>query len=378
MMKKNLFLLTAFVIVLMVGCSQLYNVPPLAPTSPSPNPTATPTSAPPTATPTAGGTPPATNIYCNSDNTSSMPVTGTRGINNTKSFVPLCSGWVLYGDQVNNQIVLINVVTGTVGNTYQLSAQPGDLAYDPVNGLLYATLTSSTSLVKVNLNNGQVSYITGLPYSADHLCIGPNGLVFTVVGIWASQELSIVNGAAGTIISSAPAPDVSFPAYNLSTNEFFLGVQGTSPSALYRYSLNTGTYALTQLQSRSDVGSNGQDIALSPDGAHLAFPVGSGNSGYVITDFDPSDITTTYGSWNTGAYPTSSDFSPNSQQVVTTNRSDVIIYNVGTHVVAKQWLGVSSALGLSRTRFSRGGGLVYGLIPNSGSGPATLFWGLYP
>ncbi|HJT24296.1 MAG TPA: hypothetical protein VJ873_06945 [bacterium] len=389
MMKIKLWFFAVFSIGFMVGCQQLYNVPPLAPAA-TPLPTGTPTNTPtrtvtpvlPTWTPTATGTPATVNIYCNSDNTSGMPVTGKFGINNTQSIVPLCNGWVLYGDRVNNQIVLVNVVTGVTGNTYQLSAQPGDLAYDSVNGILYATLASATSLAKVNLNNGQVSYINGLPYSADRLCIGPNGIVFTIVGVWASQELSIVNGAAGTVISSSPAPDVSFPVYNFSTNEFFLGVQGTSPSALYRYSFNTSTYVLTQLQSRNDVGSNGEDIAISPDDAHLAFPVGSGNNGYVITDFDPSDITTTYGSWNTGPYPVSADFSPNSQQVVTTNDNDVIIYNVATHAVSKQWLGVNTGAyyQMTRARFSRGGGMVFGLDTYlySTTQPATIFWGLYP
>ena len=53
-----------------------------------------------------------------------------------------------------------------------------------------------------------------------------------------------------------------------------------------------------------DAGGNGQDLAVSADGAHLAFACGGGNGpGYSVFDFAPHDFLTTNGEWTTGAYP---------------------------------------------------------------------------
>jgi hypothetical protein len=303
---------------------------------------------------------------------------GTRVIGPTKSFVPLCDGWILYGNRATNSVIALNVATGAAAATYTLMAVPGDLAYDVANGYLYCTLDSATFIARINLADGTV---TNIPTSdtGDHLCVANGGMVFVVQGEWASQTLTLIDGIGAAVVTTRSAPDVSFPVYNSLTNELFLGVEGTSPSYLYRYSFSSATTTLTSLQVRSDVGSNGQDIAISPDGNHLAFPVGSGNSGYVISDFNPSSINTSYGSWNTGAYPSSAGFSPDSQYIATSNGSDFLVYNVTTHILSKQWADLRSS-GFVRTRFSTGGQLVYMMMGDeiSTSAPASIFWSSFP
>lgn len=332
-----------------------------------------------TRTSTATFTPVVPNYNCSSD-TASGPVSGVRVIGSAQSFVPLCDGWILYGNRTANTIVHLNVFTGVVANTYSLAAAPGDLALDSANGYLYSTLSGATFLARVNLATGVV---TNIPISdtGDHLCVANNGLVFVVQGIWASQTLTLVDGVNSAVVTTWAVPDVCFPVYNPSSNELYLGVEGTSPSALMRYSFNAATTTITQLQSRNNVGSNGEDIALSPDANHLAFPVGSGNSGYVITDFSPANINSTFGSWNTGAYPSSAGFNPSSQQVVTSNGTNMEVYNVSNHALAKAWPGVASLATKVHTRFSKGGNYTFILMSDlfySPSAPSSIFWGTYP
>ena len=49
------------------------------------------------------------------------------------------NGWVLLGGRSSNEIRSINAVSATEGDSFQLSASPGDLELDSVNGLLFVT-----------------------------------------------------------------------------------------------------------------------------------------------------------------------------------------------------------------------------------------------
>jgi len=346
--------------------------------------TSTPTNtATVTATNTATSTPNSSggvNYSCNSDTASGVTV--TRTINPSQSFVPLCNGIVLYGDKQNAQIVEYNVITNTVLQTFALPGTPGDLAMDSTNGYLYCTLDGATKIERVNLNTGAVSSITTTDIG-DHLCAF-NGLVFVCQGIWNTQTLTILNGNAGTRLNTVAIPDVGFPVFEASTNTLYYGVQGTSPSYLYSYAYNPATYTITQNTVNTNCGSNGEDIALSPDDTHLAFPVGSGNTTsptYTIVDFPPTNILGSNGDWNTGAYPYSAGFSPDSQHIVAPDGPSLYVFSTANYTTTKTWATVGSyGINTIRTRFSQGGDYVFMLMgaTNSTTAPASIFCSSFP
>jgi hypothetical protein len=93
-------------------------------------------------------------------------------------------------------------------------------------------------------------------------------------------------------------------------------------------------------------------------------PCGCGNgAGYSIVDFDGADFTMTRGAWNTGAYPTAAGFSPDSRLVAASNRFEVSVFDVTTHVRVESAPHTGCAYdNVRRVRFSQGGRWVFTLL----------------
>ena len=321
---------------------------------------------------------------------------GKFGIDYATNIIPLNNGWILYGDFTNNKIQSVNIFYGILGSSYQLSATPGDLAYDATNGFLYAALSGATSLAKVNLNTGVVTTIS-LPSQAVHLAATNTGYVFASLSNNSPQTICYINGSTGTIVASPTITDFGLNVYlacNSAGTTVFFGCDGGSGCSTYQYLFNTSTYALTQQYSVFGYAENGEEMDISPDNNHLAFVNGGGNGGtgtntYSIFDLSTSNINSSNGSWLTGAYPTSAGFSPDSANVATTNDSALQVFSVGTHSSSKTtWTGASAGsvsnptniYELKRVCFSRGGAYVFGLdVPTyTMPAPSTIVWETFP
>lgn len=395
---RFLFILLAVPVLLIApwACQKNYYVGPYTPRAATPTsvPTSTVT-ATATITSTPGLTPPPMNIYCSSE-TGTKTGNGKYGIDYASSMVPLCDGWILYGDLTNNKIQAVNAVYGVVGPSYQLSAVPGDLAYDPTTGFLYAALNGASFLAKVDLNTGIVTNIT-LPAEGIHLAAANNGYVFVSLTTnydWPDEVICYVNGNTGAVVAPVTINSFNSNAYMVCSSAgttLYVGADGCGNCTTYQFGFNTGTYALTQQYTASGTyTTNGEDMQISPDGNHLAWVNGGGNgSGYTIFDIFTSDINNTYGSWNTGAYPRSAGFSPDSANVATSNDADLQVFSVGTHTASKAtWVGASAGSGgtpyniyeLEKVRFSKGGGYVFGLdVPTyTTPAPSTIVWESFP
>jgi len=356
------------------------SIPTFTPTS-----TATATNPTVTFTPTITFTPVPTNIYCSSDNVTGVNPTGKFVINNSSSIVPLCDGWFLYGDRSTNKIVTANVVAGVVGTSYTLGAMPGDLVYDPLTGLLFATLASANSLAKVDLNTAAVSNIP-LSAPAAHMAVGNSGLLFATL-LTSPVTLAVLDGVAGLPITELAVPATSSPAlvgYDKNNDYIYFANEGGSGGYTYQYTFNAGTTSIGSQVTSLTSNSNGHELNVSNDGAHVVVPAGGGNgSGYVITDFDATNIANTLGSFSTGSYPTAGDFSPDSANFTASNGTDLFVFGVASHATSKTtWTGASSSgIGmLIHTHFSKGGSLVLGLDSDtsSTSQPSTVIWETFP
>jgi len=112
-----------------------------------------------------------------------------------------------------------------------------------------------------------------------------------------------------------PAVDfdyANFMALTPDGSTLFLGVKGLSPSTFRRYS--TTSDIIVQTHSL-DAGGNGQSLIVSPDGQHVSFLCGGGNTGlattYSIADYATMDLSVN-GAWNLGPYPSHGMFSADS------------------------------------------------------------------
>ena len=304
-------------------------------------------------------------VNCSSDNLSGVPSSGSLSIHPSGDFIPLCSGWVIYGDQTANQIVIQNVFTGQVNQAYSLEASPLYLGLDATNGFLYATLNNTSALAQVNLATGQVNNIA-LSAPASFLAVGNNGLVFVEAGGSYQPTLQIINGLGGNVVQNiSNFGSNGFMAYDNVHNQLFVGAHATEPSEFDQYSFNPTTLTLTKLTGVGTTGF-GEDLTVSPDGNHVVFPSGGDQK---IYDYSSSALTVTYGAWDTSSYPWGARYSPDSKYLLATNTTNFMVFDANTHVLLQSNTTNGS---LTRVGFSQGEGVVYAL-QNTGSA-SSLFW----
>ena len=299
-------------------------------------------------------------------------------MNDCSSIVPLCSGWVIYGDSVRNIVIVRNIISGETAFEIPLNAKPNRMAYDRNSGRLFVTMISSTNLAKVDLVNKTVTYMPmGGVY--DYIAIDNDQTVFlsSYYGNAAPHTIQVMDGRTGNLLSSIGSYyDGGEISYDPAGSSVFVGVTGISPATLYRFTYSAPILNPTPVQNSRNLGSNAQDLTLSPDGTRLLFSTGSGNgsSGYSIFDVNSYDLTISNGSYDTGAYPTSAAFSPDGMQVIATNRYDVKLYDANNHALIKTMPRAISG-NFRFVRFSQAGRIVYALYRDTyGAGSYSIHW----
>ena len=333
-----------------------------------------------TSPPSDGGMPPPTS------DTVLPPAAGSIAVGPSSDFIPLFNGQVLIGDTSTSRVNLLNIVTGTVDAYYQLSAAPGDLELDSTRNYLYVALVSATQLARIDLSSGQIVYIAvSAPVAT--LALGNNGIVFANLTAGYSGPIAVIDGLTATVVTTLPGTVAGFDrlmVYDRTNDVLITGSWALSPASLTRYSYDSTAHTLTQVQYVFNAGDNGQQLVLSPDRQHLGFPCGAGNGApsYTIFDYDPSDVTVSYGAWNTGPYPRAIAWTPDSQRVIASNGTALQLFDVATHTSITSYTLDFSACNYSEivgTGVSKGGKIGYG-FSNCGS-PATsgrLYWVLLP
>lgn len=257
---------------------------------------------------------------------------GELAIGPTDAVIALCDGRVLVGDKVENRVELLDVSSGAIERSWQLSSAPGDIAYDDVTNTAYAVLVSASYLAKIDLTSDSVEQIA-LDGPAVRLALGDGGRVFAALGdsgTWAVRSIAVVNGPASSVDATLVGDYEFLLAYDRPGSQLITG----SDHSLSRYAFDPVATTLTHLQERLGVGGNCRNIAISPDGNHVALPCGGGNgAGYTIFDFSSDDLDVTFGEWNIGAYPVAAVFSADGRELLANNGSELLLFDASTHAV---------------------------------------------
>lgn len=275
-------------------------------------------------------------------------------------YIPLSDGWIIVKDLDLNKVIFMNVFTFEHGKEFLVNGKPDKMEYDFDSELLFVSLSDTNMIAKINMKTEEITYIK-LNESIMEMTLGERGIVFVITGDSYNGTIYVVDSVKDTVISSIEENEgYRLMAYDRYKNNLIVGVKGVSPSALGRYSFNEITNELEFQQYSRDLGSNGQDLAISSDGKHVAFCCGGGNDGYTIFDIDSSDITQKFGQWNTGAYPSSAHFTLDNKYIVASNASDLKIFDVETHEVIST-VGRTASMDYSDdiVRFSIGGKIVF-------------------
>jgi hypothetical protein len=310
------------------------------------------------------GPPPGPGL-CTQD-TITLPAAGRLAIGPATSIVPLCNGELLYGNRSTNRIIRVDVLTGGEISSFALPGKPSVLEVDPALGLLYVAMDAAAQVVEIDLQTGAQ---TSIPVQGQILDLawapGAGVLASTQLGSF-DVRAAVIDGASDTFtLLGALQTFAHFIEYDATRSQIITARRGISPTRIERFSFDPLTGALTLVEGR-DAGSNGLDLAISPDDGHLAHPAGGGNgAGYTIHDFYPGGLATSAGQWSTGAYPTTASFRPDSAFVATSNRFELAIFSVASHALAfsaPHDLSGCSYSTVEKVRWSRGGSAVYTLV----------------
>jgi hypothetical protein len=269
--------------------------------------------------------------------------TGFLDIAPATDVVPLCGARVLVADDGSEALVVLDVATGEELLHVTLPGAPVDLELDADRGAVYIALRDRSRVSRVDLVTGELSEIV-LPAPAMSLALGPPGRLFaSIEGVELydvdvlyidTERAEVVERFAGGV-----SPGLGFEkflVYDRAGGRLVSASESSSPSTLARYTFDPASVTLRQRLARDDIGSNGQSLAISPDGTHVAYACGSGNGSYDIWDFHPEDLESR-GEWDTGAYPRAATFSRDSTLVATTNGELLQLFSVATHERLGEW-----------------------------------------
>ena len=289
---------------------------------------------------------------------------GYLDFNALGDIIPLANSRVLLDDQGLTQVHIVNIISGAIEKSFQLSAAPGDMEYDVDTVTLYTTLLGASFLARVDLATDAVSTIA-ISAPAVDLALGNNGQIFVSVASSYFGPVDIVDGLNATLIKTVAGQFYNLMVFDRAQNQLITGSRGLSPSTLTRYAFDPIALTLTQTQNFWNIGSNGQDLSVSTDGRRLVYACGAGNGGpYDIWEISSDDINVSYGAFLTGPYPRSAAFNLGGTKVVTSNGYDFQVYVVSTHTLNQStpFLKAGCPYDFFHTvRFSRGGGIVYAL-----------------
>jgi len=276
-----------------------------------------------------------------------------------KDYTPLSDGWIIAKDKTQNKVIFVNVFTGTHGKEFIVDGTPDKMEFDFERELLLVSLGDANAVAKIDLRTQKITYIN-IEDNIMDMTFGEKGTAFVLAGKDSNKTIYVVDVIKNEIKNSINLRGYyGSMVYEKSGDQLIIAGLGTSPSELSRYAFDETAYDLKLLQTSTELGSNGQDLAISNDGKHIAFSCGGGNGkeGYTLFDIDSSDITNKFGEWSVGFYPTSADFSLDNKYLVASNSFVLKIFDVETHdevgVIGK------TAGSNDNVSFSRGGKIVY-------------------
>lgn len=211
-----------------------------------------------------------------------------------------------------NSVAIINTNTLTLVDTVFIGSNPRGVAVSTDGSTLFVATSGSTFIAVMDIKTRELLPSILLPTLPSDIEVGRDGRLYVTP---ASQSTGIMqvdsntgdylgDFSFGVSIYMGGALEIS-PDHNT----LYFGNSGLSPGTLAKYDVSTEEPSLLYKNPHGDLGSNGQDLALSHDGEFISYAVGSGNGlGYTIYKIRSSDFAV-LGEFATGAYPREITFS---------------------------------------------------------------------
>jgi hypothetical protein len=271
-------------------------------------------------------------ILC--DSGSPLPTSGQWPIPRTYTAVALSDTTVLFGNQLNNRLDVLDLCTGTTRSSWQLPSAPGVSVLDRTQRLLYVTLDGATSIAKVSLDSAGVELID-VPAPVISLALGADDLLFARLddGPGFDAPISIIDAVEGSVLATRRGDFDEIIAFHLATNRL---LSGSSYGGVKAFEYAAQTMDLTEAESAADMSYPCLELALSPDQNHLFFACSNGTFPTPPAqgaDFDPTDLTSPFGIYQDGLSTIAAAYSPGGAHLFVTTSSGVRELDVATRAL---------------------------------------------
>jgi|GEM_PF-3877736 len=208
----------------------------------------------------------------------------------------------------DNSVSLIDMDSIEILDSIFVGSSPAGLSVSSDSSTLYVALTGASRIAVIDLDIREVVDYIELPSPAFDLELG-NGRLYATPASQATHGIMQVDVLTKevTAIFSEGVTIFTYGMLEVSPDRNFLyfANAGLSPGTLAKYDISTDTPFLMVKNPHGDLGSNGQDLSLSRDGAHIYYAVGGGNRITIYYDIGQLSTATLhpFGAFVTGHYP---------------------------------------------------------------------------
>lgn len=291
---------------------------------------------------------------CDRDDVELLPQSGELDLEPASDFVPLCSGWLLYGDRDGFQLMARELSSNRLGLSIPLPGIPGDLELDAEAKVLYVALPREDKLAAVDLVTEGVT-ITDLPDTPAGLSLGNGGDLWLLLGPSFLDYIYRLPGDGMPLEGGWSNGAGALMRYNRSRDEIIIAGIG-SYNSLRRFSWDGAS--LVELETNQSAGWHGHDAAISPDDQHLVYASDSFGGVSAASDWSTADVRVQLGIFAVDGPARALAFSPTSQRLAIGTDTSLSIWDpsVYTEIDSMPLPDCDYAL-TAQVGFSRGGGL---------------------
>lgn len=249
----------------------------------------------------------------------------------------------------SNSVAVIDMNTLALTDSIFVGSNPQGMAVSRDGKILYVATAGASSLAVVDLSTKTLLAPVPLPRSARDVEVDDAGRVYAASASSSYRSIMVYDPADGLVtepFGSCSACYLAMLEMSPDGKTLFAANQGLSPGTLAKYDVSGYPPALIWQNGHGDLGSNGQDICLTPTGEHVYYAVGGGNEisgNYDIAKIDSNGMGV-LGSFVTGAYPREIVTSPDGKIAYAVHTSGHIdVWNADTFLKIRDYVSTGEA-----------------------------------